>query len=59
MGRPPELSVRLASMTEGRRLQRIGRTAGDPVKLRRAIVVLMAAQGQSAPRSRPTQKYAI
>ena len=30
-------------------MQRIGRTAKDPVKLRRAIVVLMSAQGQSAP----------
>jgi transposase len=30
-------------------LQRIGRTAKDPVKLRRAIVLLMSAQGQSAP----------
>jgi len=36
-------------MTEGRRLQRIGRTAKDPVRLRRAIVVLMSAQGQSVP----------
>jgi transposase len=36
-------------MTEGRRLQRIGRTAKDPVKLRRAIVVLMSAQGQAVP----------
>jgi transposase len=36
-------------MTEGRRLQRIGQTAKDPVKLRRAIVVLMSAQGQSTP----------
>jgi transposase len=36
-------------MTEGQRLQRIGRTAKDPVKLRRAIVVLMSVQGQSAP----------
>jgi hypothetical protein len=27
-------------MTEGRRLQQIGRTAKDPVKLRRAIAVL-------------------
>jgi hypothetical protein len=41
--------VRPVMMTEGRRLQRIGRTAKDPVKLRRAIVVLMPAQGQSAP----------
>ena len=36
-------------MTEGQRLQRIGRTARDPVRLRRAIVVLMSAQGQSVP----------
>ena len=33
--------------TGGRRLQRIGRAAGDPVKPRRAIVVLMSAQGQA------------
>jgi hypothetical protein len=31
-------------MTEGQRLHRMGRTASDPVKLRRAIVVLMSAQ---------------
>ena len=36
-------------MTEGRRLRRIGRTAKDPLKLRRAIVVLMSAQGQAVP----------
>ncbi|MDI5937361.1 helix-turn-helix domain-containing protein [Micromonospora sp. DH15] len=36
-------------MAEGQRLQRITRTAKDPVKLRRAIVVLMSAQGQPAP----------
>jgi transposase len=35
-------------MEEGRKLQRITRTAKDPVRLRRAIVVLMSAQGQSA-----------
>jgi transposase len=34
-------------MEEGRRLQRISRTSKDPVRLRRAIVVLMSAQGQS------------
>src|SRR5262249_5948416 len=34
---------------EGRRLQRIGRTAKDAVRLRRAIVVLASAQGQSVP----------
>jgi transposase len=41
--------VRPVSMTEGQRLQRIGRTARDQVRLRRAIVVLMSAQGQSVP----------
>jgi transposase len=49
MGRPAEVFVRPVTMTEGRRLQRIGRTAKDPVRLRRAVVVLMSAQGQSAP----------
>lgn len=37
----------LASMEEGRRLQQISRTTKDPVRLRRAIVVMMSAQGQS------------
>ncbi|MFB7307683.1 transposase [Streptomyces sp. NPDC056192] len=36
-------------MEEGRRLQRISRTAKDPVRLRRAIVVKMSAQGQPVP----------
>ncbi|MEW2592918.1 helix-turn-helix domain-containing protein [Micromonospora aurantiaca] len=49
MGRRPEVFVRQVSMAEGQRLQRITRTAKDPVKLRRAIVVLMSAQGQPAP----------
>src|ERR1700757_3797963 len=49
MGRPPEVFVRPVTMTEGQRLQRIGRTARDWVKLRRAIVVLMSAQGQVVP----------
>jgi len=39
----------LSTSAEGQRLPRIGRTAKDPVQLRRAIVVLMPAQGQSAP----------
>jgi hypothetical protein len=34
-------------MEEGRKLQRISRSAKDPVKLRRAIVVLMSTQGQT------------
>ena len=49
MGRPPEVFARPVTMAEGRRLQRIGRTAKDPVRLRRAIAVLMSAQGQAAP----------
>ncbi|GAA2698627.1 MULTISPECIES: IS630 family transposase [Actinosynnema] len=49
MGRRPEVFVRSLSMEEGRKLARIGRTAKDPVRLRRAIVVLMSAQGQSVP----------
>jgi transposase len=49
MGRPAEVFVRPVTVAEGRRLQRIGRTAKDPVKLRWAIVVLMSAQGQAVP----------
>jgi transposase len=47
VGRRPSVFVRPVSMDEGRRLQRISRTAKDPVRLRRAIVVLMSAQGQT------------
>ncbi len=36
-------------MEEGRKLQRVTRTAKDPVRLRRAIVVLMSGQGQAVP----------
>ena len=49
MGRRPEVFVRALSMAEGQRLQKITRTAKNPVKLRRAIVVLMSGQGQPAP----------
>ena len=49
MGRRPKVFVRQISMAEGQKLQRIGRTAKDPVRLRRAIVVLMSAQGQPVP----------
>ncbi|MGV9568011.1 helix-turn-helix domain-containing protein [Streptomyces sp. NPDC003480] len=47
MGRRPSVFVRSVTMEEGRKLQRISRTAKHPVKLRRAIVVLMSAQGQT------------
>ncbi|WP_231950945.1 helix-turn-helix domain-containing protein [Allokutzneria albata] len=40
--------VRALSMEEGRKLQRISRVSKDPVRLRRAIVVLMSGQGQAA-----------
>jgi transposase len=46
MARHPEVFVRDLSMAEGQKLQHITRTAKDPVKLRRAIVVLMSGQGQ-------------
>ena len=49
MARRPEVFVRSLSMEEGRRLQRITRTAKDPVRLRRAIVVLISAQGRPVP----------
>ncbi|MBL1102891.1 helix-turn-helix domain-containing protein [Streptomyces coffeae] len=47
MGRRPSVFVRPVTMDEGRTLERISRTAKDRVKLRRAIVVLMSAQGQT------------
>ncbi|WP_446220609.1 helix-turn-helix domain-containing protein [Micromonospora sp. IBHARD004] len=47
VGLRPSVFVRPVSTEEGRRLQRISRTAKDPVRLRRAIVVLMSAQGQT------------
>jgi transposase len=49
MARRPEVFVRPVSMAEGQQLQRISRTAKDPVRLRRAVVVLMSAQGQPVP----------
>src|SRR4051812_18826041 len=48
MGRRPEVFVRDVSMAEGQKLQRITRTARDPVKLRRAIGGLMSPQGKPA-----------
>lgn len=47
MARRPEVFVRSLSMEEGRKLQRVTRTAKDPVRLRRAIVVMMSGQGQA------------
>ena len=47
MARPAGVFVRSLSMDEGRKLARISRTAKDPVRLQRAIVVLMSGQGQT------------
>jgi hypothetical protein len=47
VARRPEVFVRTLSMEEGRRLARVTRTAKDPVRLRRAIVVMMSGQGQA------------
>jgi transposase len=47
LARHPEVFVRDLSMAEGQRLQKITRTAKDPIRLRRAIVVLMSAQRQA------------
>ncbi|MEU7885604.1 helix-turn-helix domain-containing protein [Microbispora bryophytorum] len=49
MARRPEVFVRPLTMEEGRKPQRITRSAKDPIKLRRAIVVMMSGQGQSVP----------
>lgn len=49
MPRPPEVFVRPVSVAEGQRLRKISRTAREPVKLRRAIVVWASAQGQPVP----------
>ena len=46
MARRPSAFVRQLSMDEGRKLARITRTSKDPVRLRRAIVV-MSGQGQT------------
>lgn len=48
MARPAEVFVRPLTMSEGQRLQRITRRSKDPVKLRRAAVVMMSGQGQTA-----------
>ncbi|MGW5611850.1 hypothetical protein ACWEWI_38535 [Streptomyces sp. NPDC003753] len=48
MGRRPSAFVRPDSREEGRRLQRISRTAKDLIHLRRAMLVLMPAQIRTA-----------
>jgi transposase len=47
VARRPSVFVRPLSMDEGRKLARITRTAKNPVRMRRAIVVMMSGQGQT------------
>ena len=47
MARRPSVFVRPLSMDEGRKLQKITRTAKNSVRMRRAIVVMMSGQGQT------------
>jgi hypothetical protein len=47
VARKPSVFVRALSMDEGQKLQRITRTAKNPIRLRRAIVVLTSGQDQS------------
>jgi transposase len=49
MARKPEVFVRELSPEEGQRLQRLTRRSRDPVRLRRATIVMASAQGRSVP----------
>lgn len=49
MARKPEVFVRELSVAEGQRLQRLTRPSKDPVRLRRATIVMASAQGRSVP----------
>ncbi|WP_327117631.1 helix-turn-helix domain containing protein [Nocardia sp. NBC_01730] len=49
VARKPEVFVRSVTPEEGRRLQQIARTSKQPVRMRRAIVVMASAQGQPVP----------
>jgi len=50
----PSVFVRSLSMDEGRKRQRIIRTSKDPVRLRRAIAVLMSGHYRGGPRPYPS-----
>jgi len=47
MSRKPEVFVRELSMAIGQRLQRLTRRSKDPIRLRRATIVMASAQGQA------------
>jgi hypothetical protein len=46
VARKPEVFVRAVTPEEGRRLQKIAKTSKQPVRMRRAIVVMASAQRQ-------------
>lgn len=49
VARNPEVFVRELSPAEGQRLQKVTRRSKDPVRLRRATIVMASAQGRSVP----------
>jgi transposase len=49
MARRPEVFARELSVEEGQRLQRIARTSRQPIRLRRAAIVLASAAGRPVP----------
>ncbi|MET8799869.1 helix-turn-helix domain-containing protein [Nocardia sp. NPDC004568] len=49
MARKPEVFVREVTPDEGRRLQKITKTSKQPIRTRRAIVVMASAQHQPVP----------
>lgn len=53
MARRPEVFARALSMEEGRKLQRVTRTAKDPVKMRRAIMGVDVRPGRPSAISSP------
>ncbi|MGY2093618.1 hypothetical protein ACW9HO_39290, partial [Nocardia gipuzkoensis] len=49
VARRPEVFVRAVTPEEGRRLRKITKTSKQPVRTRRAIVVMASAQRQPVP----------
>ncbi|WP_433662598.1 helix-turn-helix domain-containing protein [Nocardia sp. CA-128927] len=49
VARKPEVFVRVVTPEEGRRLQKITKTSRQPIRVRRAIVVMASAQRQPVP----------
>ncbi|MEV6432436.1 hypothetical protein [Nocardia sp. NPDC051463] len=49
MARKPDVFVRVVTLEEGRRLQKITKTSRQPMGIRRAIVVMASAQRRPVP----------